>query len=335
MKLKKAIIGRVGLLLCTLMFVACQQTVPTQDTDTASDFTIPIVASPDVNSQVSSLLSDDSLVTTAIGSNLLSNPSFEQGLSSWSSCGGDTELIHYAGGFFAKTARVHNGCFYQTVEITPNKTYSISCNAIPDGSEGWSGMGLGISNSSWNSIAQATPSIISGYGANTFTATVRAPSNSKYATIWFYTDDYVYVQDCTLGEGIPEAPSGNLLSDSTFNYGDSTRVWNNCGSQNSFVYNRGSLKMRGNNSCVYQVINARPGLDYTLRCNAIKWDNSWASATMALLNQNWQTTDSSYYAIGAGSSVTVNDAPAGTVYASVVLYGNGSTDFNDCTVVAN
>lgn len=336
MKYTKTIIKGMGLLLCILLFAACQQTLPTQNTDTNIDLTIPSVASPDVDAQVSALLSEDSLVTTAIGTNLLSNPSFNSGLNSWSSCGGSAQLIHYSSGFFAGSARITNGCFYQTVEVSANQTYSVSCQIVPSSSQsGWSGMGLGISNSSWNSVAQATPSVVSGYGERTFTATVRAPANSRYATLWFYSDDSMYVKDCTLGAGTPEAPEGNLLSDATFNYGSSTTVWNNCGTEGSYVYNRGSLKMRGNNSCVYQVINARPGLDYTLSCNTTKFDDSWASATMAVLNRNWQITESSYYAVGSESSVTVNNAPSGTVYAAVVLYGNGSTDFNDCTVVAN
>lgn len=332
--LNKYVRTSIYMICLGLFLIACQETIPEEtskpEVTVKPNVTIPIVESPDVSEQVNILISETQIYTAALGtSNLLANPSFEQGQNAWSSCGGATTLNPVNNAVSGSALAVSSGCFYQTVEVSPNQNLSVSCQANVLNDTGWSGMGLGISNSSFVNLVQSPERVLTNNGYRNYSTSVQTPVNSKYATLWVYTDGTVAVDDCVLKVGEADVPQGNLLSNPNFTTQDG---WQNCGPNGRYTISGGKLNVTGT-ACVYQTVNARAGLDYRLTCNSKGNSNVYTEIKLAMLGTDYQELSSDSKIVSSASFQNIEVAkvaPTNTAIVGVIIYSEGASTHNSC-----
>ena len=301
-----------------------------------------IPASEEAPKAGQTVLSDErlqqSLVTPTNSENLLVNGDFES-LDSWTACG--------LGGSLSLSNDAHTGnsaallsadCFYQSVEVIPSQTLSLSCFAKRT-QDGWTGLGFAFSDSNWQELDGAAPTQeIRDSTYREYTTTATAPTNSSYLTVWAYTDGEVLLDACQLFEGTTPPPSGNLLVNPSFE--KDQEGWFNCGNAaNIAIVNDaadGDKALQvSNGGCVYQDLQAIAGEEYTLSCKA-KYDNAgWATLILSFLDGNWQSIGSDYKVIQGTNyqeySISMN-APANAVHAAVTFYSEPSTSYDACSL---
>ncbi len=133
----------------------------------------------------------------------------------------------------------------------------------------------------------------------------------------------------------PDPPTtGNLLQNPSF---DTSSSWLNCGNSSSFTISGGNLNL-SNGGCVYQTVAATPGTTYSLSCNGRRVGSSFNSMTLSMLNSSWSpitqdsvsNTNTSFAALNASLQ-----APAGTTYAAVTFYSEGTANYSNCSLVTS
>ena len=340
----RGVLGRF--VFCVALFsllAACQQTITpiTETTPNQTQITenvaIPIGdISPDVMADLHVTRLDNALVTAATGPNLLSNPSFENGTNSWTACDATSTIAPSGVSVSGLALSLSTGCMYQDVVVQPANTYTLSCKARLSNTTGWSGTGFGISNASFAAIAEAPENQITGSGWSTYTSTFTTPANSKYASIWFYTDGAILIDDCSFTQEIdttePPTPSNpNLLPNGSF---DNQSSWLNCGNASAYTISGGNLNTNAT-ACVYQTIDADVGGNYQLTCKSKANTGVYSSVTLSILNSSWAAIASDSKAVTPSSLRTITlakVAPANAKYVAITFYSEGVSQHQDCVL---
>ena len=113
---------------------------------------------------------------------MLSNGSFANGLSGWSSCGAQSGVAGDAASLGA------GGCIYQEFAVIPQITYTASCEAnVPSG---YSSMTLAISDSGFDQLAEELIEEPNGVNGG-ITATATAPDTSAIGVITLFADENI------------------------------------------------------------------------------------------------------------------------------------------------
>jgi len=216
------ILGKVSLFIGLLLLLsACQ-------TNNLKNITTPIGQEPirtipvDVQSKYINVQALEPQTVDIASGNLFANGGFENGLEGWSACS-DGAIISSTDAYEGSGALevVPNNCFYKSTEVSSGQDLILSCYAkIKEGS-GWTGMGLGFADSNWSTIDVDVPStVITGTNYARYDVKFTAPTNSKYASMWLYSENKAVIDNCSLmleSEPPPPVPSnGNLLENGEF-----------------------------------------------------------------------------------------------------------------------
>jgi len=152
-----------------------------------------------------SVVASDEAAPTAPVSNLIQNAGFEHDLAGWNNCGSgqNYSIITSDVTEGAKALKVSgNGCAYQDLSIEAGQTYTLTCQAT--GGAKWGSVTLSYLDSSWTSIAEEVVAINSN-SFESYTTTLAAPADAKYAAITFYAEDATVYDDCKLElQGVSE-----------------------------------------------------------------------------------------------------------------------------------
>ena len=270
--------------------------------------------------------------------NLLSNPNFDSNINGWNNCGGSTSTATVTGG----ELRLNNGgCVYQELSATVGQAYKLSCDAKRSGSS-WTSVYLAFSNANFATLASdITPVTTSGF--SNYSASLTAPAQSVYTVAVLYSETPASFDNCVLVEddGTVTGPPTNLIRNAGFE--SDLDGWFNCGNPSNVTIssdaNSGTKSARvQNGGCLYQEARAEPGASYTLSCKAKRSAQDYTSlsfsfsdaAYQALANENKVISTNTY----GDYSMTLT-APANTQNAVVVFYGEGDSNFDDCSLVKN
>ncbi len=282
--------------------------------------------------------SDVPLVSAAVaGENLLMNPGFEEGINDWGSCGDVTDLQPSTDAYEGlQSMMLSTGCFYQSVQVSAGQDISFSCQSKVANATGWSGMGLSFADSDWNTTLSAPSQTISGMDYREYATTETAPANTKYASIWAYSDGSLNIDDCKVYFGEPAAPSGNLLLNPNFDVPTTVPAnWQSCGAEDNFNLD-GNLNLTGL-TCLYQTVNARANLNYTLNCTAKYDGTSWSSMILSTLDENWQAITEEYMQIDTTDftekTLTAETSEL-TRHVAVTFYNEGQATYESCSLTA-
>jgi len=328
---------------------ACQQTSidkntqnnnaqPENTTQITEEVTIPVGdITPDVMLETSATRPSDPQVAAATSNNLLANPSFESGTNSWvASC--DTTVINTSNNSVNGLAlSLATGCMYQDVIVQPDKVYTLSCKAKLNDTTGWSGMGFGIMDGTFATLAQAPENQITGSSWVEYTSTFTTPANSGYAAIWFYTDGAIIVDDCsftTETPAVPEPDPTTLIANGSF---DTQSDWSNCGNAAAYTIQSGNLNTTAT-ACIYQTVEATVGADYRLSCSSKIDPGVYASISLSMLNSAWAAIATDTKPITSNTFTSINlakVAPTETKYVAVSFYTEGKTAHENCFLTIN
>ena len=199
--------------LVVLLLSSCQTTNLKQEVPTGQE---PIRTNP-VDVQTS-FINQQAISPQALdiaSGNLFSNGGFESGLDGWTAC--SDGAIKTSGDAFEGSGALEvipNNCFYRSAEVSSGQDLILSCYAKIRGGSGWTGMGLGFADSTWSTVGEAPATVITGTDYARYDVAFTAPANSKYASMWFYSDNPVVVDNCSLmleATPPPPPPSGNNL----------------------------------------------------------------------------------------------------------------------------
>jgi len=227
----KKLMVSLGVLLAALLLNSCQttDTLPniTTETPTITADRTPVRAVPvDV---MNSFITQQALAPQAIDvaqGNLFDNGGFESGLSGWTGCAADAITESNDAYEGSKALKVKTGnCFYRSAEVSAGQELVLSCYVKIQSGNAWTGMGMGFANASWATIGQAPTTVITGGSYARYDVKATAPANSKYASMWLYTDNPALVDNCSLmleTEPPPPPPSTgeNLLENPGFGIRD-------------------------------------------------------------------------------------------------------------------
>ena len=213
--------------------------------------------------------------------NLFDNSGFESGLEGWTACSAGT--IKTSGDAYEGLGAlevVPDNCFYRSTEVSPGQDLVLSCYVKVTSGNAWTGMGMGFADSSWSTVGEAPATVISGNAYARYDVMVTAPENSKYASMWLYSENATVVDNCSLmlEATPPPPPSGdNLLENGNFetlSNGNPTEWSQGCGGTASSVAGReGNGFSLSGGICVDQGLSAGDvaalsGNDYTYSCYA-------------------------------------------------------------------
>ena len=155
--------------------------------------------------------------------NLFDNSGFESSLEGWTAC--SAGAIKTSGDAYEGTGALEvipDNCFYRSAEVSAGDDLIISCYAKVLSGSGWTGMGLGFADSSWTAITPEAPAtVITGSDYARYDVKFTAPANTKYASMWLFSENPVVVDNCSLMlESEPPLPpvvnEENLLENSSF-----------------------------------------------------------------------------------------------------------------------
>lgn len=342
------------LLFAALILNACQTTELELKTGTSIvEVTAPVRAIPvDV---VSDYIIPQALVPQAISvaeGNLYSNGGFESGLEGWTGCAIDAVKASTDAYEGAGALKVNAGnCFYRSVEVSPGQELVLSCYVKLESGSAWTGMGLGFADSSWSTVGEAGPTIITGSSYARYDVKATAPANSKYASMWLYSDNPVLVDNCSLmletEPPPPPPPSGeNLLENSAFgfrNIGNASqpiRDWGaGCGGSVSAIQIRSPRldEARGvsvrEGACIDQSLSASDvvelqGNDFAFSCFAR--NSSGYAALSVFVDGN---PISKVIPVTENYQIITLQVPAQNFSSAFVsIYGEGSLTIDYCIV---
>ena len=337
----------VPIFVLALIASACQQATitpvgplvsepqPTNSTQITENVSIPIGnITPDILQAAENSRPDNKLVTAATGNNLLANPSFESGANAWVACDVGSSLLTSNDSVSNLALKLSTGCMYQDVIIRPNSLYTLTCKAKLTDPTGWSGMGFGLMDSTFTSLAAGPESTITGAAWADYTISFTSPENSGFAAIWFYTDGTVLIDDCsfstkTLAPADPKPVT--LIPNGSF---DTQGDWSNCGNPAGYTIADGKLN-QSTPSCIYQTIEATVGADYRLTCTSQADANVYSSISLSMLNSAWAplATDTKVVTSATLKAVDLAKvAPAGTKHVAVTFYSNGPSTHDECAL---
>ena len=273
----------VALLLALFLLNACQTTATIKTTDLIANQEPVRVKPVDVQAKfiTTQAISPQALEVSA--GNLFSNGGFESELEGWTAC--STGAIQSSTDAYEGTGALEvipNNCFYRSTEVSPGQDLVLSCYVKVTSGSKWTGMGMGFADSSWTTVGEAPATVISGSAYARYDVEFTAPANSKYASMWLYSDNAVVVDNCSLMlEATPPPPpppsGGNLLENGNFetlSSGNPTEWSQGCGGSASSVVGREGkgFNLKGG-ICVDQGLSAGDvaalsGNDYTYSCYA-------------------------------------------------------------------
>lgn len=269
--------------------------------------------------------------------NLLSNPSFSNSLSNWSSCsgaGGMAESINAGAEIFA------GGCLYQFVPATAGTSYTLSCDARRTGSA-WTSTYLSFANSNWSTLNSVNaPVTTTDY--KTYSLNLNAPTNTSYAVVVLYSEAQARFDDCVLvtdSSGPVDPPSSsNLLVNGGFESGLSN--WQSCANAaNLSTSNNSSSGSQAaqvsNAGCMYQQINVEAGAIYKAKCDALS-DGNWTTLLLTFMDSSYASVSNDFTNITSSSYQSKElslAAPANSVYGALSLYSEGTATFDNCSIV--
>lgn len=266
--------------------------------------------------------------------NLVSNGGFSDGLSDWESCGGQVAL---AGSAAALSA---GGCLFQEFSVTPQASYTLTCDAAVSGS--FASAQLTVSDSGFASLASDLVSVTSTTLAPVV-ATVVAPGASAQGVVTLYAADQASFDNCVVLEDLSatvpvavEPASNEVLVNPTFS--SNLDGWFGCGGQQSLStegVNGGQAVNLTNGGCLFQEFALIPGAQYEVSCvgrstegftsvSFIEYDsgfNELNSQEEVVAGNIYQRTDIAFTAAGNASS------------GAVTLYGESDALFDSCGVV--
>jgi len=220
----KKVLFLLCLLSASVLLNACQTTDLGLENEVVSQ--VPLKRNPvDV---ISDFVAPQAIAPQAVSvaqGNLFSNGGFESGLDGWSGCTADAISIFssvenaYEGN---NTLKVNAGkCFYRSAEVSAGKDLVLSCYARIENGTGWTGMGMGFSNSNWVKVADAPTTIITSNNYVRYEVRATTPANTKYASMWLYSDNLALIDNCSLElESVapPPPPAGrNLIENPKIN----------------------------------------------------------------------------------------------------------------------
>ena len=349
----------VALLLSLLLLSACQTT---SSIDIQPINQEPIRVNPvDVQEtyiNIQALEPQDHEITSG---NLFANDGFESGLEGWTGCSAGAIKVSsdaYEGSGALEI--IPNNCFYKSAEVSAGDNLILSCYAKITEGFSWTGMGLGFADSSWSTIDVDVPSTrITGINYARYDVKFTAPANSKYASMWFYSENKAVIDNCTLmlEQELPPPPSfstDNLLNNGGFEEIIPTSLegipasWSiGCLNDNSpsaqdvisdFVRSRreGALvRFRLDGACLDQSLSASEisqlsGQAFTFSC----YVNVGTYASMSIfLDGQAISTSSSNNNRGNFDLLEINSVvPQDVSSIFVSLYGNSAL-FDDCSLV--
>ena len=291
------------------------------------------------------------------GSNILSNASFQNDLSSWivGSCGAGTVSVNGQ-----SELRLSNGeaCIGQVVDAAEFVPYTFSCSA-KNANSGYSEISMYIEGSGGTLLASDNL-IIANDAFASQALTLNAPAGTETILVAAYTfDGDMSIDSCTLsvdgGTPLPPAPTpnpsptpnpaGNLLTNGDFENG--LTAWNAsyCGgtaiieSTNAITNASMELFNYSGDACVSQGQVAEATKTYTLSCKAINFTSGYAELSMYFENSNRVSIGSVSEPIVRGSvqTYTISQvAPSGTAFVVADMYLNNADIFvDDCVLTVN
>jgi len=277
-----------------------------------------------------------------ISDNLFDNGGFESGLAYWGKCDEIGVQISNDSIEGTQSLQVNPGhCFYRSAWVSPGKEYILSCYVkILDGSN-WTGMGMGFSDLNFNELSQAPVAVVSGNGYARYDVRATAPMDSKYLSMWFYTDNLTVVDRCSLiRDGVPHVPSptfeDNILREPNFRLGEDAMplVWTlGCNGNFADGSRQGGLTI-SDGACFDQSLSAY-GIDmltnksYAFTC-ILNNNDSYASMSIYLDGVVKSKVIPSGY---SGQAIAITGiAPAQLRSGFVSLYSEGSLRLAVCTL---
>ena len=213
---------KVTLLAGLLLLLSACQTTNVKDIAIPSGQeplrTIPV----DVQSQYINVQALEPQAIDIASGNLFANGGFENGLDGWTAC--SAGAIKTSGDTYEGSGALEiipDNCFYRSAEVSAGDDLILSCYAKVLSGSGWTGMGLGFADTTWTTIDVDVPAtVITGTDYARYDVKFTAPTNSRYASMWFYSENSGVVDNCSLmleSEPPPPVPSsGNLLENSEF-----------------------------------------------------------------------------------------------------------------------
>ena len=284
--------------------------------------------------------------------NIFDNGGFETSLTGWNAC--DPAAMQpsndaYEGNTALKLNAGH--CFYRSAEVTAGQDLVLSCYAKLLSGSAWTGMGMGFSDANRTEISQAPVAVISGTSYARFDSMATAPANATYVSMWFYTDNPVVVDNCTLMLEVappePEPTSGNLLNNSGFFYVDPDQPsipfeWLvGCGgtagrtpNNNIGIPITAYLK---DGACLDQSLNANDisalkSNDFTFAC---KVNNTGSYASMSIFLDGVAESKVIQPTQGFLTVELTRTAPAQLSNGFVSLYSEGTLNVESCSLTVN
>ena len=335
----------VALLFALFLLSSCQTTATIKTNDLTANRE-PVRVNPvDVQAKFITTQALEPQYHETSNGNLFSNGGFESGLDGWTACsaGAIKTSSNAFEGSGALEVVPHN-CFYRSAEVSPGQNLILSCYAkITEGS-GWTGMGMGFADSNWSTVGEAPATVITGSKYARYDVSVTTPANTKYASMWLYSDNKVVVDNCSLmleaapPPPPPPPPSGdNLLQNGEFETlanGLPTEWSVGCGGSASSVAGRSAngLSLTGG-VCVDQGlsasdISALSGNDYTYSCYA-KNTGGYASISIFLDDQPTfkQIPVSSSYQL-----VEISGTAPSVSNGFVSVYSEGGVTIDQCSL---
>ena len=339
----KKTLAFIAVTFALLILGACQTT---QTIESAGDWEGARQAHP-INVQ-EQYINVNRLVPQAIdisSGNLFDNSGFESGLESWTGC--SAGAIKTSGDAYEGSGALEiipDNCFYRSAEVSAGDDLILSCYAKVLGGSGWTGMGLGFADSSWTTIDVDVPAtVITGSEYVRYDVKFTAPANTKYASMWLFSENPVVVDNCSLmleaePPPPPPPPSGdNLIENGDFEtlLSDKPTEWSiGCGGFANSVTGRSGkgLSLTGG-VCVDQGLSASDisaisGNNYTYSCYA-KNTSGYASISIFLDDQPTfkQIPVSSSYQL-----VEISGTAPSASNGFVSIYSEGSLVVDDCSV---
>ena len=278
--------------------------------------------------------------------NLFEFGNFEAGLASWTGCS-EGAIEQSFDAFDGNRALFLNpgNCFYRSTSVKPGDDMLLTCYAKVTSGTGWTGMGLGFADSSWTTTGESAPTVITASSYTRYDVRATAPANSSFVSMWFYSDNPVVVDACSLTVSNPPPPSGdNFLINGGFESvagnPELPTNWSlGCGANaRSFTGdNRGGKIVLIQEACFDQSLSADKvaalsGQEYVFSCFVS--NNGFASLTIFF---NGQPITQVVPDTGFGyERITISGtAPQGLSSVFVSIYGNdiSSAAFDDCSLV--
>ena len=136
------------------------------------------------------------IVSTPSSNNLLKNPSFEKEGEAWFLCNDkakDKVDIKIPDGVINL---LPDGCAFQTVEATPNRTYTLECTGHSDGIS-WSSAALIMLDKDFNDLA-IEPIVYTSTSFKTLTAQLYAPRNTVHIDVMLLSKSNSVFSECSL-----------------------------------------------------------------------------------------------------------------------------------------